>query len=161
MPKANQTEWADKPKTLKADVTLSVGRKASITIKFGVDSIDSKVRVGGVGRPTYYSRESVRMGGRLVRGKNGKPMTVPIEVKTTFIECTVGQKTVKARSCCKPPDHFTTKTGIYYAVRHLFRVDSETSRPMLSKSNRNVIMRALCPWLFAKPIKAKSKKEAA
>lgn len=152
---STKTEWADKPKTLKANVNLSTGRVANVTIKFGLDTIDAKVRVLGEGRPAYHSmrwnNESVRTGTRLVKGKNGKPMTVPVKVRSTFIEVNVNGKTITARSCCKPPDNFDTKTGIYFAVRHLFRVDSLQSRPTLTRANRKTLMRALCPWLFNKP----------
>ncbi len=149
------TTWTDKPKKIVTKVDLSPVSgtgflAAEVVVKFGYDTIDAKVRVLGEAKPTRNPRLSVRTGARLVRGKNGKPMTVPVKVQTTFIECTVGDDTVKARSCCKPPDTFSAKKGIYYAVRHLFRVDSLSKTPVLSRNDRNAIMKAMCPWLYKK-----------
>jgi len=163
-----KSEWADKPSTIKHLVAFTPSKEARIVIKFGSSNIDSKVRIGGVGGDPRFGRyrgfgsgymagrHNVRYDTRVVK-RNGRPMTIPLQVKTTFIECTIGEKTIKARSCCKPPDFWSTKTGIYYAVRHLFRIDSKADKPILSKKDRATLMQALCPWLFNK---AKKKKTA-
>lgn len=138
-PKAKKAKW-EKPKSFKREIQLSSGL-AVIRVSFGFSKIDAKIRA--VTLPTQV----------ILPKKNGKPFTIPFEVRATFVECTLGdhpagQTTgtkLKARSCCKPPDKFRRREGIRLAVRHLFRIDE---MHLLKGKDRRAIIEELCPELF-------------
>ena len=101
--------------------------QVQVKATFGID----KITLATIIRDTSVSctfvfgtapvERKVKMFGKVLRGKNGNPLLVSVDLPSTLATLSISGKKFSARSFCKPPDVFSRHAGIKYALRHLLR----------------------------------------
>ncbi len=89
-------------------ITLSTTmnrKKITCSFEFGTEKVERRVKMYGM----------------VIRDDDGKPIIVKVPLPCTTTTLTIDRKKFVARSFCKPPDVFSRKSGMKYALRHVLK----------------------------------------